>query len=157
MIKTEQGFFISIRGDKEKVRVLEIALDYVPAVVVNALRDRLAILTMTHRPGIRLSRPLCETCEVVFLSEERFPRVGGMPHETDSRFFIFLVLHEVAHAYLKHKCPYFDKLSEEEVVKNEDEATAKAIEWFNLHVSVNQQLGQKVMNDLEIKTFEANC
>lgn len=157
MKKTDQGFFISIRGDNEKVRVVEVALTYVPAFVVNDLRDRLAILTLTHRSGMRLSRPLCENCEVVLLSEEKFPRVGGRQQENDFRFFIFLVLHEVAHAYLKHKCPYFDKLSEEEAKKNEDEATAKAIEWFNLYLSENQQLEQKPMNDLEIIGFELNC
>jgi len=157
MIISEQGFFISVRGDEEKVRVIKIALNYVPEFVVNDLRDHLAILTMTHRPGLRLSRPLCETCEVVLLSEERFPRVGGQQHESDFRFFIYLVLHELAHTYLKHKCPYFDKLSPEEITKNEDDATAKAIEWFNLHIFEKQQLGQKTMNDIEIKSFELNC
>jgi hypothetical protein len=157
MMKIEENnFIISIKNDGEKLRALKIALDCLPSFVVDDLRNRLAIFTMTHRRGIRLSRPLCENYEIIFLSEEVFPRSGGFVHEDGFRYFIFIVLHEVAHAYFKHKCPLFDKITPEEINKNEAEATTKAIEWFNMHISRAGITDQKPMVDDEIKLLDLN-
>jgi hypothetical protein len=147
-------FKISIKNDKEKVRVLEIALNYLPAVVTEKLRGKLAIITTTNRRGIRLSPKLCNENEIILLSEDCFPVVGRLPTREDFRYFIFLVLHEVAHAYFEHKCPYCDNLTKDESDENENEATDNAIEWFNLSVASNHITDQKMLDKEEILEFE---
>ena len=147
-------FLISIRGDSEKIRVIEIALNYLPQDIVDDLQGTLAILTMTHRWGIKLSTQLCQKYEIVLIGEGTFPKVGRLPHRDDFRHFIFIVLHEIAHAYLKHKCPYFDESTKDEIDANEDEATRNAIDWFNFSVKEKGINDQKDLTLDEIKLFQ---
>lgn len=86
--------------------------------------------------GTRLSRGLCQAKEVVYLSEKIFPISFDLT-SMNTRFFVFIVLHETAHAKRKHKCRIYDGISEEENDRQEREATSDAIEWFNLHAPQN--------------------
>lgn len=91
-------------------------------------------------------------------------------YETDpkARYFIYVVLHEVAHATKKHKSPIFDNLTRDQLEAQEKEADELALSWFNDHVvkknnehlfpitkeeikvaeDKNQELMKKVMNGI---------
>ena len=62
------------------------------------------------------------------------PKQGANGGQSEVRYFIYVVLHEVVHAIKKHKSPKFDNLTEQENHAQEEEADAIALEWFNEHV-----------------------
>jgi hypothetical protein len=43
----------------------------------------------------------------------------------------FFIAHEVAHCWLDHKNPIFDKLSKDEVARQENEADEQVAKWIN--------------------------
>lgn len=92
--------------------------------------------TYGKRYGSRMSRGLCQTKEVIFISEKAFPQVWDI-NAIESKFFVFLVLHETAHAIRLHKCRIYDGLSDEQYNKQEQEATSDAIAWFNDYATEN--------------------
>ena len=57
-----------------------------------------------------------------------------MGSTSNYRYFIFVVLHEIAHAYLKHLSPKLDSLTDSEMEAQEDEADKLALQWFNGYV-----------------------
>jgi len=68
------------------------------------------------------------------LSERILPKQHVNEGQPEVRYFIYVVLHEVAHAIKKHKSPKLDKLTREEYQAQEDEADRLALEWFNHHI-----------------------
>jgi len=92
--------------------------------------------TYGKRYGSRLSRGLCQAKEIIFISEKAFPKEFDL-ESIDTRFFVWLVLHETAHAFRKHKCRIYDGISDTEYDAQEREATADAIGWFNDYASKN--------------------
>jgi hypothetical protein len=107
------------------------ALRYLPEDILTWVSDNVVYFTTYGKKyGSRLSRGICQTKEIIIISEKTFPRQFD---ETAlaSRFFIFIVLHETAHAWLQHKCRVCDKISDDECQKQEDEATALALGWYN--------------------------
>src|SRR3989304_8948648 len=90
---------------------------------------------MAHRDGCRLARVLCETREVIVLSEHVLPKAHANAGQPDVRYFIYVVLHEVAHAIRKHRSPEYDSLTSDEVDTQEREADALAFQWFNDHIT----------------------
>lgn len=82
----------------------------------------------------RLARELCENREVIILSERVLPRGHVSEISQEVRYFIFVVLHEVAHAVCKHRSPLFDSLTVKEVDAQEKEADDMAFAWFNDYV-----------------------
>ena len=84
--------------------------------------------------GCRVARHYCENREVILLSERILPKEHVNERQSEVRYFIYVVLHEVAHAIKKHKSPKFDKLNHDEKQAQEDEADRLALEWFNQHI-----------------------
>jgi len=72
-----------------------------------------------------------------------------------ARYFIYVVLHEVAHAIKNHKSPRFDHLTDEEYKAQEKEADDLAIKWFNEHVTKRNNDYLPHITDQEIEAAQA--
>jgi hypothetical protein len=116
-------------------RWLEIALDYLPVNILENGEEDFFFTSTATRDACRVARYYCSTREIILISERILPSTN-IVYQTDhrARYFIYVVLHEVAHAIKKHKSPLFDDLSEEEFVSQEKEADDLAMKWFNDHV-----------------------
>jgi hypothetical protein len=79
-------------------RMVEIALAYLPPRVLDEHKERLAFVCMAHRDGTRLAQRLRETREIIVLSEHGLPDYHSHEGQRDFRYFIYIVLHETAHA-----------------------------------------------------------
>lgn len=113
---------------------VQIALEYLPPEVLDENKEKLLFISTAERDACRVARHYCESREIILLSDRIFPKQGANGGQPEVRYFIFTVLHEVAHAIKKHKSPKFDNLSEQENQSQEEEADAIALEWFNEHV-----------------------
>lgn len=116
-------------------RWVEIALQYLPFDLFEEHKEKLAFISMAHRDGSRLARVTCETREVIVLSEHILPRGHTNEGQSDVRYFIYVVLHEVAHAIKKHRSPLYDSLTDDEFDAQEQEADDLAFHWFNAHIA----------------------
>ena len=89
------------------------ALKYLPQKILWDYKDKLAFCSTAERDGFRLSRTLCEEREIIILLSERiFPKSRAMERaecDDEGQYFIFAVLHEVAHAYKNHPDPRLEK------------------------------------------------
>ena len=116
-------------------RMVEIALAYLPPRVLDEHKERLAFVCMAHRDGTRLAQRLRETREIIVLSEHGLPDYNSHEGQRDFRYFIYIVLHETAHAIRKHRSPVYDSLDAREVEDQEKEADELALQWFNDHIA----------------------
>ena len=132
---------------------IRTALKYLPQSVLGHLAENLTILTMTNRAAMRLSRPLCEAKEIIFISDRIFPRAGFLESESGFRGFVFVVMHEIAHAYLKHKCPVYDGIGRDEVEKQENEADMLARVWYNEYVTTHPEIQIPQITVKEMEAF----
>lgn len=107
---SEENFIWCSNYDVERAQI-KTAIGYLPMALVNEWpKQKVALITMYDRLGLRLSKDLRESRELIFLSERVFPR-NGVPEENQIyKHFIFVVLHEIAHIYLDHP----QKILEEE-------------------------------------------
>ncbi len=114
---------------------IERALEYLPEDVFDQLKESLLFTSTATRDACRVARHHCQTREIILISERILPG-NNVTKETDlrARYFIFVLLHEVAHAIKKHKSPIFDNLTRDEIEAQETEADELAIAWFNGHV-----------------------
>jgi hypothetical protein len=114
---------------------LEIALEYLPEDLLENDIEELLFTSTVTRDACRVARYYCKTREIILISERVLPS-KNIIYQTDpkARYFIYVVLHEIAHAIKKHKSPLFDDLSREELKNLEKEADDLAIKWFNDHV-----------------------
>ena len=101
------------------------ALQYLPMEVLDEYKERLAFISTFE--ACRLAREYCEKREIILLSEKTFPKGYTDYTRPQDRYFIFTILHEVAHAIKKHKSKRFDSLTDQEDQAQEDEADAIAI------------------------------
>lgn len=108
----------------EKVTI-KTALEYLPDEILEKWKGLLAILTMDRRHGIRIDENIRKDKELVFLSDKIWPPGAAKETDLSFRFFIFVVLHEIAHVELRH--------GSENKAEEEHEADKKAMEWFNAH------------------------
>ena len=136
-------------------RWVEIALGYLPQEVLDEHKENLAFISMAHRDGCRLARVVCETREVIVLSEHVLPRSNADEGQDDVRYFIYVVLHEVAHAVKKHRSPQYDSLTEEESEAQEQEADDLAFQWFNDHIAAQANPHLVALTHEEIGLAEA--
>ncbi len=125
---------------------VQVALEYLPRDALDENKENLLFLSTTELDACRVARHLCENREIIVLSERILPKQGANGGQPDVRYFIFAVLHEVAHAVKEHKSPKLDNLSEQEKHAQEDEADKMALQWFNEHV--------KELNNPYIKLIE---
>jgi hypothetical protein len=115
---------------------VETALAYLPDDVFEEIEDKVSI-TVLNSDACRLGEKVKDKDEVIVLSPWLFSYLPPGSSEADKewRYFIFTILHEIAHAILKHSAP--DELGPQENQSQEDEANAYALEWFNSYVSEN--------------------
>lgn len=114
-------------------RWVEIALGYLPYEVLDEHKEGLVFIALGECDACRLA-PQYREREIILLSDHVFPDPGVAVDHATARYFIFAVLHEVAHAIRKHRSPRFDDLSKEENEAQEREADDLAYQWFNDHV-----------------------
>jgi len=114
-------------------RWVEIALGYLPYEVLEKHKEGLVFIALSECDACRLA-PQYREREVILLSDRIFPSAGVAEDHPTARYFIFAVLHEVAHAIRQHRSPRFDSLSKEENEAQELEADDLAYRWFNQHV-----------------------
>lgn len=132
------------------------ALEYLPQDVLDENKDKLVFVSTAQTDGCRLARRYCETREVILLSERVLPKQGAKEGQPEVRYFIFTVLHEVAHAVRKHKSQKFDNLTEREDRAQEEEADGIALAWFNEHVKARNNLYLKEITTEEIEEMRKN-
>ena len=114
-------------------RWVEIALGYLPYEVLDEQKESFVFIALGECDACRLA-PQYREREIILLSDQVFPDPGVAVDHSTARYFIFAVLHEVAHALQKHRSPRFDALSKEENEVQEREADELAYQWFNDHV-----------------------
>jgi hypothetical protein len=114
---------------------IELALKYLPEDVFDQHKESFLFTSTATRDACRVARHYCQTREIIVISERILPG-QNVKVETDpkARYFIYAVLHEVAHAIKKHKSPIFDNLTNDECEAQEKEADELAMSWFNDHV-----------------------
>jgi hypothetical protein len=120
-------------GDRHNQWV-QNALEYLPRDVLDEHKGRLAFIAMAQRDGIRLARVLCETREVIILAEHILPKARAHEGHPEVRYFIYVVLHEIAHAIKRHRSPLYDSLTCQQIEDQEAEADTLALTWFNDHI-----------------------
>lgn len=113
---------------------VEAALRYLPAEILDTYKEDLVFLSTTQMDACRVARRYCESREIIILSERILPKKGAHSSQPKVRYFIFVVLHEIAHAIMKHKSPKFDKLSVAQNRTQEQEADMLSFNWFNTHI-----------------------
>ncbi len=127
------------------------ALKFLPDDILDDYKESLAFISTGETDGCRVAREICEHREIIILSERILPRKGMYADNLDVRYFMFAVLHEVAHVYLKHQSPMFDGISSEENYAQEDDADKLALQWYNKHV---YDLDNPNLNELTIAEIE---
>jgi len=140
----QSGYFNAVLGcGYTHNRWLEIALEYLPEDLFDQNTKGFLFTSTVARDACRVARHYCETREIILISERILPD-QNVRDETNpkARYFIYAVLHEIAHAIGAHRSPLLDNLTKEECEAQEKEADELAIKWFNDHVAKrnNEQL-----------------
>jgi hypothetical protein len=115
-------------------RWVKHALRFLPPEILDRHKDRLAFYSTAQRDGFRIARAIREEREIILLSERILPKRRAKDYDGDVRYFIFVVLHEVAHAVMKHHSPLYDGLTPEAVAAEEKQADDLAFSWLNAHL-----------------------
>lgn len=128
------------------------AFAYLPNEVQYNYREGLAFIATGESDGCRVAPALCQNREVIVLSERILPKKRMGPATPEVRYFIFSVLHEVAHVYLKHGNIMFDGIKPEENDAQEAKADKLAMDWFNDHIEemANPDLSPLGMGEIDI-------
>lgn len=154
--RTEGSYFnLMLHCGENYNRWVEIALQYLPEEIFNEYKEKLAIYSTAHLDACRVARRICEEREIILLSERILPKAGAVEDHSHVRYFIFSVLHEVAHAVQKHRSPLYDKLTREEKSAQEKEADDLALTWFNDHVKIRNNPNLKPLTPEETKEAQA--
>ena len=136
-------------------RWLEIALEYLPKDLIENTQEELLFTSTSTRDACRVARYYCKNREIILISERILPGLN-VQYQTDpkARYFIYAVLHEIAHAIRKHKSPSLDDLSLEESEKQEEEADELAMKWFNDHVEKLSDLPPITREEIKVAQEE---
>ena len=135
---------ILIDSSSSQRRWIEIALEYLPQDVKADEKCSLSIIALGDMGACRLP-PSYREREVIFLSDWLFPPPGVSEADDAGIFFITTVLHEIAHAFCRHKSPSLDALSSDQIQSQEDEADKIAVTWFNSYIDeANNQYLEKI-------------
>ena len=108
-------------------------------------------ITILSSDALRLGKKIREKKEIIILSSWifTFMKPSCSEDEKEFQYFIFCILHEVAHAVLEHRPP--DELFSQENEDHEGEADKCALEWFNNYVLENSDKGYKAIMIEEIR------
>lgn len=129
VIRSEDNFIWCSNYDVERAQI-KTAIGYLPKQLVNGWpKQKVALVTMFDRLGIRIAKDLRESRELIFLSERVFPRNGVTEEDEIYKHFVFVVLHEIAHIFLDHP----QVVAEKDRDGYEDAAHAKAKGWYDEH------------------------
>jgi hypothetical protein len=117
-------------------RWIEVALKYLPDDLFDQNTKGFLFTSTVTRDACRVARHYCQTREIILISERILPG-QNVKDETNpkARYFIYVVLHEVAHAIGAHRSAILDNLTKEECEAQEKEADEFAMKWFNDHVA----------------------
>ncbi len=127
---------IECGADYANAAVRSVLEDYLPADVLSAFDGRLAFISTTGVDGVRLTKSFCRDRDVIVLSERIIPvRSDDEEFHPGYRYFIFVVLREIAHACKDHLSPLSDDLTAEQVESQSRDAEELALKWFNEHAS----------------------
>jgi hypothetical protein len=126
------------------------ALEYLPRNIFSKYKEKIAFVAMGQRDGCRLAKKLCKSREIILLSEHVLPKSGANEGESDVRYFIYVVLHEVAHVIKQHRSPIYDSLTNDKVEIQEAEADDMALKWFNDHVNIQNNPNMPFLSKEEI-------
>ena len=131
---------------------VEEALYSLPAEILDQYKDKLTFIATAQRDACRIGRNICKKREIIVLSTHILPKEGADEGQSEVRYFIYTVLHEVAHVIKKHRPPC--ELTRDQNAEQEREADKLAFEWFNAHIAEldNQYLTN--LTDKEIKLAE---
>ena len=129
---------------------VETALNYLPTDVFDQINGKIAF-TVLNYDAFRLAHKIRDHEEIIVLSPWIFSYIPACSCETDKeyKYFIFCVLHEVAHAVLKHYPP--DEISNEENNEQEKQADNQALSWYNTYVLENSEKGYTTLTIDEIR------
>lgn len=130
---------------------VENALHYLPQKILDKHKEKLVFISTAQQDACRVAREYCESREVILLSDRILPKSGAVEDQSEVRYFIYTVLHEVAHTIKKHKSPKFDDLNEEENQVQEGDADKMAFIWFNQHIKEKNNPHLKLLKPEEIK------
>jgi hypothetical protein len=127
---------IECGGDYANAAVRSVLEDYLPPDVLSAFDGRLALISTAAVDGLRLTQTFCRDRDVIVLSERILPvKSGDEEFHAGYRYFIFVVLREIAHACRDHLSPLSDDLTAAQVEAQTREANELALKWFNEHAS----------------------
>ncbi len=119
---------------------VETALQYLPSQIIEEIEGKIAI-TMLGSDAFRLAQKIRSQEEVIVLAPWIFSFIppGSCEADKEWRYLVFCVLHEIAHAFLKHSPP--DELTGQEDINQEDEANRYALDWYNKYAQENIERG----------------
>lgn len=127
------------------------ALEYLPSDILFEIKDNIVFFSTAEVDGLRVVRDICEAREIILLSERILPKRGYKEDDSEVRYFIFVILHEVAHAVKKHRSQLFDNLTPQDSSAQEKEADDLALSWFNDHVKESNNSYLKPLTFQEVK------
>jgi len=130
---------------------VELALHYLPMEILDRYKERLVFLSTAEMDACRVARYHCETREIILLSERILPKQGARADQAAVRYFIFAVLHEIAHVVMAHRSPKYDHLSPTQNRAQEQEADMLAFNWFNAHLEESEERGAARLTQAEVE------
>ena len=138
-------------GDDYANAAVRSALEnYLPADVLSAFDGRLALVSTGNVDGVRLTKSFCRDRDVIVLSERIIPVTSeDEEFHPDYRYFIFVVLRELAHACKDHLSPLADDLTAAQLETQTREADELALNWFNEHASTTLFQPPLTVNEIE--------
>lgn len=135
---------------------VEVALSYMPPNILWEHKEKLAFIGTGAMDACRVAPALSKDREIIILSECIFPKKDvRCEDDSKARYFIFVVLHEIAHAINKHRSPLLDDLTPAEIESQEKEADDLAMLWFNEHVKAVNNRQLKAITPGEISLAKA--
>ena len=147
---------IDCGGDYANAAVRSALENYLPPDVLSNFDGRLAFLSTGGVDGVRLTRSFCRDRDVILLSERILPvKSGDEEFHPAYRYFIFVVLREIAHACKDHLSPLSDDLTAPQVETQTREADELALKWFNEHASTT--LFQPPLTIAEVEELRVNA
>lgn len=127
---------------------VEIALKYLPANIFDEYKEKLFFIGTGAVDAWRVTPEIRTNREIIILSERILPKSGASVVDPEFRYFIFVVLHEVAHVVKDHQSPR--SVTKEKQAEQEKEADDLAIEWFKQSVDSMGNRHQKSITIDEI-------
>jgi len=116
------GGMFTMDNDDLRIIIAKL-LACVPGQVVDYLVKRCYIISEWHSAiASYIPKKIIGGMDIIHLSDELFNR--------DKAFIDEIILHECAHCWLRHKSALFEDLTNEETLKQEEEATKLARKWL---------------------------